>query len=68
MDVTRDIRLAQEPTALPGVSLTGDVTNVIESELPSQGLSQSICMYLPLITKLEDSLKIFLKYQNYNNI
>jgi hypothetical protein len=39
MDVTRDIRLAQEPTALPGVSLTGDVTNVIESELPSQGLS-----------------------------
>ena len=39
MDVTQDIRLAQEPTVSPGVSLTGDVTNVIESELFNQGVS-----------------------------
>jgi hypothetical protein len=39
MDVTRDIRLAQEPSASPGVSLTRDVTNVIESELPNHDLS-----------------------------
>jgi hypothetical protein len=39
-DVTQGIRPAQEPTASPGVSLTGDVTNVIESEVSSQDLSR----------------------------